>query len=71
MWKDTIVEEIREIRQAHAEQYNYDLRAIFDALKSEETQSGRKVVSLPPKLKTVRNLEEKHHAMGWNTPKIP
>jgi len=41
MWEDTIVEEIREIRQAHAQQYKYDLRAIFNALKAEERQSGR------------------------------
>lgn len=59
MWKDTIVEEIRAIRQAHAQQYNDDLWAIFNALKADERASGRKVVTLSPK----RRMEEKDHAM--------
>jgi len=49
MWRDTIVEEIREIRDEHARQYNYDIRAIFRALKEEEKKSGRKTVSFQPK----------------------
>jgi hypothetical protein len=49
MWKDHIVEEIRAIREEHARKYDYDLRAIFDALKEEEKKSGRKIVSFHPK----------------------
>ena len=55
-WKDTIVEEVRKIRQAHAARFNYDLRAIFDDLKEQERRSGRKVVSLPPKRPRPRTI---------------
>lgn len=55
MWQDTIVAEIRKIREAHAAQYNYDLRAIYAALKKAEEQNQRLKVSFPPK----RILEEK------------
>ena len=49
MWQDTIVAEVRKIREAHAAQYNYDLRAIYAALKKAEEQSQRPKVSFPPK----------------------
>jgi len=40
---------VRKVREAHAAQFGYDLRAIYKALKKEEAASGRKYVSLPPK----------------------
>jgi hypothetical protein len=49
MWKDSIVEETRKVREEYAAQFNYDLDAIYQDLKEKERQSGRKVVSLPPK----------------------
>ena len=49
MWQDPIVAEVRKIREAHAAQYNYDLRAIYAALKKVEEQSQRSKVSFPPK----------------------
>ena len=55
-WKDTIVEEVRKIRQAHAARFNYDLRAIFDDLKEQERRSGRNVVSLAPKRPRPRTI---------------
>lgn len=58
MWQDTIVAEIRKIREAHAAQYNYDLRAIYVALKKAEEQNQRPKVSFPPK-RIVREEEEK------------
>lgn len=45
MWKDEIVEEIRKRREEHAAQFDYNINAIIQALKKEELQSGRKVVS--------------------------
>jgi hypothetical protein len=47
--KDTIVEELHALRAARAEQYGYDTRAMFDALRLEQKRSGRKVVSFAPK----------------------
>jgi hypothetical protein len=49
MWKDPIVEEVREIREAHAKKFNYDLKAIYQDVKMREKASGRKFVTLPPK----------------------
>ncbi len=50
MWQDTIVAEIREIRQAHAEKFNFDVKAIYQDLKRQEKKSKRKIVSFSPKL---------------------
>lgn len=49
MFKDPIVEEVRTARQKHAARFNYDLSKIAEDLRAKEQQSGRKVVSFPPK----------------------
>ena len=56
MWQDLIVEEVRKVRDAHAAKYNYDLEAIYKALKEEEAMSGHEFVKLPPRL--VEEKEE-------------
>ena len=53
MKPDPIIEEIHELRRNHAGQFNYDLRAMFAALKEEERASGRKLVSRQPRHKSV------------------
>jgi hypothetical protein len=49
MFRDPIVEEVRAIREAFAKEHGYDVKAIVRALQREEAESGRRVVSLPPK----------------------
>jgi len=49
MWKDPIVEEVRQAREAHAKKFNYDLWAIYEDLKKIEEECGLDVVSFPPK----------------------
>lgn len=49
MWQDPIVAEIRACRDAHAAQYNYDLKAIYAALKELEQQDSRPKVQFSPK----------------------
>ncbi len=49
MWVDPIVEEIHQIRQAYAAQFNYDLDAIYRDIKRQEQESGREFVTLPAK----------------------
>ena len=49
MWKDSIVEDVRKVREEHAAKFNYNLDAIYQDLKKQEKRSGRKVVSLPAK----------------------
>jgi hypothetical protein len=46
---DDLAREVREIREAYAKQFGYDLEAIHRDLKAQEQASGRKVVSLPPR----------------------
>lgn len=53
MWNDPIVEEVREIRGAHAKKFKYDLRAIAADLKKQQNASKHKVVVLPPKKPVV------------------
>jgi hypothetical protein len=39
---DPIVEEVRRVRDAYAARFNYNLRAMFEDLKKQERESGRK-----------------------------
>ncbi|MDB9518747.1 hypothetical protein PN466_17510 [Roseofilum reptotaenium CS-1145] len=54
MWKDEIVEEIHQIREAYAKSFNYDLNAIFEDLRKKQAERGTEVVTLSrkPGLKT-------------------
>jgi hypothetical protein len=47
--EDPIVAEIRAIRDAHAAQYDYDLRRIGEALMAEQAASGRELYYGKPK----------------------
>jgi hypothetical protein len=57
MWKDPIVEELERYREAHAQQFNYDARAIYEDMKAKCRQhelEGWRVVSRVP----VKKLEK-------------
>lgn len=49
MWKDSVVEEIRAIRDDYARRFDDDIEAICRDLRAREAQCGHEVVSLPPK----------------------
>jgi hypothetical protein len=49
MIEDPIVEEIHEIRRAHAAKFNFDVAAICADYREREKQSKLKVVSRLPK----------------------
>jgi hypothetical protein len=49
MWDDSIVTEVRKVREAHAARFDYDLQAIYAALKEAEQKSSRKKVTFSPK----------------------
>jgi hypothetical protein len=40
---------VREIREAYAKQFGYDLDAICRDLKAQEQASGRQIVSFSPR----------------------
>ncbi|MCH7732866.1 MAG: hypothetical protein IIB44_10195 [Candidatus Marinimicrobia bacterium] len=58
MWRDSIVEEVRRVREEHAAKFNYDLDAIYRDLKNQEKKSKRKIVSLSPRILKKANKEE-------------
>ena len=47
MWKDSIVEEVRRIREEYAEKFDNDLHSICEGLRKNQLSSGRMVVSRP------------------------
>ena len=49
MWHDTVVEEVRAIRDAYAKRFNYDLDAIARDLRKKEARSDRKLVDPAPR----------------------
>lgn len=49
MREDSILREVRRIKDENAAKYGYDVRALGKALQKEQRQSGRKVVSRPSK----------------------
>lgn len=49
MQTDPVVEEVRAIREAYAERFGFDLRAICRDLREQERASDRELVSLPPR----------------------
>lgn len=58
MWRDPVVEEVRNIREARARKFNYDLQAIYREIKKQEKTSGRKLISFPPRrMETVDQPE--------------
>jgi hypothetical protein len=42
---DPIVDEVRQVRDAHAARFDYDLDAIFRDIKAQEKKSGLKFVA--------------------------
>ena len=63
MWRDSIVEEVRAIRETYAKQFDYDIEAIYRDLKKQEAHSGRKFISLPPKrIEPVKQKDRVHGA---------
>ena len=49
MWKDPIVEETRNRREELARRFNYDVKAIGEALRRQQRASGQKLFTRPPK----------------------
>jgi len=49
MFKDPIVEEVRAIKRARAERCGFDMRRMFDELKTKEADVADRLVSYPAK----------------------
>lgn len=44
MYEDPIVDEVRKTRERLAEKYNFDVEAIFEALRKRQDALGKKLV---------------------------
>ncbi len=53
MFNDPIIEELHKIREQIAAESNYDLHEIVESLRRSQRETGREVVTLPPKLVTA------------------
>ena len=47
MWQDPMVKGIRELREEYAAKFNHDPDAIFEDILKRQSQTEKKVVSLP------------------------
>lgn len=54
---DPIVQAIRRVRHAHAEQFGNDLAAIAADLERLQRQSGRTYVNFPPQRPTQAEID--------------
>ncbi len=61
MTEDAIMEELHKFREEWAEQFNYDIHAMVADLRRSQSEAGREVVTLPPKLVTT-STETGDHA---------
>lgn len=64
MFPDPIVEEIREIRKAHAAKYGNDLDRIVEALREDERASSHVFVNPGPKLLVPGKVSEESSIYG-------
>ena len=60
MWKDSIVEETRRMKNEYASKFNYDLQAIYQDLKELEKQlpEARLIRTQP----TIERIEQEYIA---------
>ena len=52
---DSIVEEVRKIRDEHARKFGYDLAAICADIRRHQAECGRRIVRLTPKKNQAKN----------------
>jgi hypothetical protein len=58
-WEDEIVAEVRAVRDAYAQRFAYDVRAICRDLKRSQDAGNRKVIPLP-----IKQAEPKSKRVG-------
>lgn len=49
MWEDPIVKETRDAREELLERFDYDLDALCEYLRQQETKDAKKSVTLEPR----------------------
>ena len=49
MWQDPMVKETRELREEYAAKFNHDPDDIFEDILKRQSQTQKKLVTLPPR----------------------
>ena len=49
MWKDSIVQEVRKIREANAKKFNYNIKTIVEDARKRQKKSKQPIVSFATK----------------------
>ncbi len=70
IWKDEIVEEVRQVREEYAARFGYDLDAICRDLQEQERQSTRHIVSFSLEERAKRGSREKLLAAMAKVPDV-
>jgi len=67
--KDTIVKQVRAIREEHAAKHDYDLRAIVADIKRQEQNSQAEFVTRLPRKPIPWSISSKNHRkLSKNSP---
>lgn len=64
IWQDEILDEVHNIREEHAKSFNCDLEAMFADWQKKQSESGREVVSLPPKRSLTKRWSGRARDIG-------
>jgi hypothetical protein len=49
-YHDPVIDELRKVRDTLAKECDYDIEKMVEAAKERQEASGRKVVTLPPRM---------------------
>ena len=58
MYTDDVIEELWRAKDAHGAKYGWDIHAMAEALRRQQREEGRKVVSLAPNLPSSRSSNQ-------------
>ena len=57
-WKpDSVIAELRAVREAHAARFNYDVKAIFEDIRAMQEASDQDYASYPPRRVAVETTD--------------
>ncbi len=67
MYTDPIIDQIRKYREAYAERFKYDVKAMVEDLRKRQKDSGRPTVSREPIRTSTNASPAKATASGKST----
>jgi hypothetical protein len=68
MWEDPIVADVRRTREKLAEQFDFDVKAIFADMRKRQAALGARLVSRKSQLRLTATRSPRSGARGLATP---